>query len=126
MHPLRLIRIALEAEGVRLHYLARRMLARCVMGLLALLLLLAALVFGHIAAWCWLNSFLPPQHAALVVGGVDLLLAVILIALAGRASPGPAEREARAVRQRALEGAAQSVSVTSLLLRLVALLTRSR
>jgi hypothetical protein len=126
MHPLRLLRIALAAEGLHLRYLVRRTVARCVMGLFALLLLLAAVVFGHIAAWCWLNSLLAPQNAALVVGGADLLLAVILMALAGRASPGPAEREARAVRRRALEGVAQSVSVTSLLLRLIALLRRSR
>jgi hypothetical protein len=126
VRPLRLVRIALAAEAVRLRYQLRRTVIRAAIGVVATALLLSALVFGHIAAWNWLRESLAPGMVALIFAGADLLLAVVLALAALRSVPGPVEREARAVRERALDDAADFVSISALLLRLVDLLTHRR
>jgi hypothetical protein len=119
VHPLRLVRIALEAEQLRLGLHARRTASRVVMGSVALALLLGALGFGHVAAWYWLRVYLQAQYVALIFAGIDLLFALLLFLIAFRSSPGLAEVEALAVRRRALESATEALSLSALLVRLV-------
>jgi uncharacterized membrane protein YvlD (DUF360 family) len=119
MRTLRLVRIAAAAEGVRLRRQARRTVVRAVLGIVALGFLAAALVLGHVAAWFWLLEFWSVPGAALALGGVDLVIAAALALLAARLSPGAVEREALAVRRRALDGAAASVELQALVFRLV-------
>ena len=126
MHPFRLLRIALEAERLRLGLHARRTATRVAMGLVALLLLLGAVLFGHIAAWYWLREHMAGQFVALIFAGADLVLALVLFLLATRSSPGRAESEALLVRRRALESATQTLTVSALVMRLVQGLVRSR
>jgi hypothetical protein len=123
---LRLVRIALAAEALRLRYQFRRAVIRAVIGVVAMALLLGALAFGHIAAWNWLRESMAPAPVALIFAGVDLLLAVVLGWLALRSVPGAVEREARAVRERALDDAADCLSISALLLQLIDLLTHRR
>ena len=118
VHPLRLVRIALEAERLRLGLHAKRTAGRVVMGSIALALLLGALGFGHIAAWFWLRDYLAGQYVALIFAGIDLLFALLLFLLAFRSSPGLAEVEALAVRRRALESATETLRISALLARL--------
>lgn len=126
MLSLRLLRIALEAEALRLNHKAKRIVARAVFGCVALALLLGALVFGHIAAWYWLREVLPERYVALIFLGTDLLLAALLALRAMRSTPGLVEREALALRRSALEDATASLTVSALLLRLLEQLLRSR
>ncbi|MGA3003240.1 MAG: hypothetical protein ABSE20_16125 [Acetobacteraceae bacterium] len=126
MHPLRLLRIALEAERLRMGLHARRVAGRVVMGSIALVLLLGGLGFGHVAAWFWLRSYLAGQYVALIFAGVDLVIALLLFLVAFRSSPGLAEVEALAVRRRALESATEALSISALMLRLLEQLLRSR
>lgn len=55
LRPLRLARIAAEAEGLRLRYVAQRTATRGIVGVIALIFVLAALGFFHIALWFWLR-----------------------------------------------------------------------
>ena len=130
MRTLRLARIAAEAEGLRLRHHAQRTVVRAVLGITALGFLTAAVVFAHIAIWCWLQTFWERQNVALTLAAGDLVLALLLGLLAARSSPGRVEREATAVRRRALEAASATVAATTLAaqsLRVIGnLLSRSR
>ncbi len=100
-------------------YQARRMVIRVLLACMARALLLGALAFGHVAAWCWLRRSLPAEYVALIFAGVDLLLAVVLLVVANRSRPGAVEAEALAVRRRALDDAVGSLTISALLMRLV-------
>jgi hypothetical protein len=119
MRTLRLARIAAEAEGLRLRSGAQRTVIRAILGLVALGFLLGALVFGQIAAWYWLRVSWDRPAAALILGGAELVLALIFGLLAARSAPGRIEVEALAVRRRALESATSSLAFSALVTQLV-------
>jgi hypothetical protein len=119
MHPLRLARIAAEAEGLRLRQLARRTAVQAVCGVVAFAFLIGTVAFVHVAAWCWLRLSWEGQYAALILAGADLLMAVLLGLLATRSSPGKVELEALAVRQRALEGATTTLAWSTMALQVL-------
>ena len=114
MRTLRLARIAAEAEGLRLRHRVRRTAARAAAGCVALAFLLLAVMFAHIAVWCWLRLSFEARYVALMFAGADLVLAGVLGLLAARSSPDRVEVEALAVRQRAMEGAAASIAWSTL------------
>ena len=130
MRTLRLARIAIEAEGLRLRQRAQRTAVRVAFGLVALTFLIGAVAFVHIAAWYWLRGALPRESTAAIMAGADFVLAMVLGFLATRSAPGRVELEALEVRQRAMESAMGSIAISSLMvqaLRLLAgLLRRSR
>jgi hypothetical protein len=131
MRPVRLARIAAEAEGVRLRGLVSRILTRVVLGVVALLFVLGAVVFVHIGAWFGLQTGLglTPLAATGIVGGVDLLLAIVLGALASRSTPSRVELEALDVRRKAIQSIGSTLSLTQLaipLIRIVANMRRKR
>jgi hypothetical protein len=130
MRPLRLARIAAEAEGLRLRYAAKRAATRAIIGVIALAFLLGAVTFCHFAIWFWLRRSWEPPSAALIMAGGDLVLALAFGLLAARSSPSQIEREALEVRKRALESATSGLAVSAIatqLLRLaVNLVRRSR
>jgi hypothetical protein len=125
VHPLRLLRIAIEAERLRLGLQVKRTETRVAMAVVALAMLLGALGFGHVAVWYWLRDYLSAKYVALIFAGVDLVIALVLLLLAARSSPGLAEAEAHAVRRRALESAAEALTISTVLARLVGLWLRS-
>jgi hypothetical protein len=114
LRPLRLARIAAEAEGLRLRYVARRTAIRAVMGLIALVFLLGALAFLHVAFWFWLRRHFESTPASLIVTGADLLIALLFGLIAARSSPGRLETEALEVRRRALENATSTLAYSTL------------
>jgi hypothetical protein len=118
MRPLRLARLAAEAEGVRLRAMAARMVTRIVLAVLSLVFVLAALAFAHAAAWYWLRvgEVLPFYQATGIVGGADLLIALILGLIATRSGPGRVEREALAVRRQAVMGIGKFLTISELAL----------
>jgi hypothetical protein len=98
--------------------MASRIIVRVVLAVVALLFVIGALVFVHIAAWYWIRidremSF---YAASGILGGVDLLIAVILLVLASRSTPSRVEREALLVRQRAVEGITGVFTLSQLVL----------
>jgi hypothetical protein len=114
MRTLRLARIAAEAEGLRLRQQAKRTVIRGVLGVVALVFLAGALAFAHIAAWFWLRLDWEARHASLILAGADLVLAALLGLLAARSSPGRVEREALAVRRRAIDSATSPLALSVL------------
>ena len=114
MRPLRLARIAAEAEGVRLRHRAQRTAVRVAFAMIALVFLAGTLAFLHVAGWFWLRLSWERQYAALILAGADFVLALLLALLAMRSSPDQVELEALAVRQRALEGVTAGVAWSAL------------
>lgn len=126
MHPLRLLRIALEAERLRIGLHLRRTAGRVVMGVIALALSFGALVFGHVAAWYWLRRYFLPEYVGLIFFGTDLVVALVFFTLAFRSSPGLAESEALAVRRQAMQQVGASLTMTALIARVLEQLVRLR
>lgn len=118
---LRLARIAAEAEGLRLRRQARRAAIRGVLGLIALVWLLGAVVFAHVAVWNWLETSVgwTPLGTAWALAGGDTVVALVLCLMAARLGPGKVETEALAVRSRAVDAATNSLAVSALLLQAV-------
>ena len=106
--------------------MAKRAALRMVWLYFAVTMLFCALCFGHLAAWFWLRETIPAPQTAGIFAAADLGLALVLTWLAFRSVPGPAEREALAVRRRAVDGAMESLSVSALLIRAVELLLKPR
>jgi hypothetical protein len=128
MRPIRLARIAAEAEGVRLRGMMTRIVTRVVFAVIALFFILGALAFGHIAAWYEIRLALNQSYLATagILGGVDVLVAVILLLLASRSSPSRVETEAREVRRKALEGLTGALSLAQLALPLLRIIPGAR
>jgi hypothetical protein len=122
--PFTLVRIAAEAEVVRLRALANRTALRAVLAAIALLFLLGALVFAHVAAWFWLDR--PAVASAGILGGTDLLLAIIFGGLALRSAQSAVELGAINIRRQALQGIASQTALARLLISVVRLLGRGR
>jgi hypothetical protein len=121
MRPVRLARIAAEAEGVRLRGMMARMVTRAIFAVIALFFILGAVTFAHIAAWYEIRVALDLSYLATagILGGADLLLAIILLFLASRSTPSRVETEAREVRRQALQGLGSALNLTQLVLPLV-------
>ena len=102
MQSLKLARIAADAERLRLKRHVRRLVMRAMFGAIACVFLLCALTSAHVVGYIALRLRLAPLQAGLVVLGVDLVLAILLGLLAMRGGEDALEREARAVRDRAL------------------------
>lgn len=117
MRMLRLARIAAEAEGLRLRRQARRTVVRLALVSIGLAFLAVALAFGHVAVWFALRfgANMAPWAAALVMGGIDLAIALVFVLIAALSGPGRVEVEALQVRQRALEQAAGTLAIGTLL-----------
>jgi hypothetical protein len=101
MRTLRLARIAAEAEGLRLRAMARRRLNQVILGAVACLFALCALAIAHFAGWLALVTVVRPLYAALVLLGIDVVIAAVVGLLAGRSSPSRAELDAMLVRDQA-------------------------
>jgi hypothetical protein len=128
MRSVRLARIAAEAEGVRLRGFASRIVTRAVLGLIALLFVSGALVFAHLAAWYWLLVGLEMSRlaAACILGGADLLAAVILGFLATRSAPSRVELEALDVRRKAIQAIGGTLSLTRLVIPIMRIMVNRR
>ena len=108
---------------------AGRIVLRAVLGVIALLFLLGAIVFAHIAVWYWLRTGWAQSFpaAAGILGGADLLVAIILGFAATRSSPSRVELEALEVRRKAVTAIGGVFSLAGLvipILRIVANLRR--
>jgi hypothetical protein len=113
MRPGRLVRIAAEAEILRLRGMITRIAVRTALAGVALVFLLGALTSAHIAAWYWLRINLGQSFLATsgILGGLDLLIGIVCGLLASRSRPGRVEREALLVRRQAVAGLGNAFSL---------------
>jgi hypothetical protein len=118
MRPFRLACIAAEAEGVRLRGFASRIVVRAILLMVALVFLLGAITFVHLAAWYWLRTGLNQSFPAAtgILGGSDLVVAIILAFAATRSSPSRVELEALEVRRKAIVAIGGTFSLASLVI----------
>jgi hypothetical protein len=118
MRAYRLLQVALQAEMLRWRSMAARMAVRAAFACVALLFLVGALTFAHVAGWAWLrlNQGFNEYATAGILGGVDLVIAIVFLVLAGRSGPGTTEREALEVRRRALHSVGNALSLGSMLI----------
>lgn len=128
MRPLRLARVAAEAEGLRWRRMTQRIVIRVVFAFVALVFLLGTLAFVHVAVWYWLRIGvgLTQIWTAVTVGGGDLVIAVVLAVLATRSSPGRVEQEALEVRRRALTNMQSNLALSAMLMPLLRMAWRRR
>jgi hypothetical protein len=111
MRAVNLAKVAAEAEILRIQHMLKRQGMRAAFGLAALIFALGVLVLVHVAGWQVLRLYVPPIYAALILLCVDLVVAAIFGILAARSSPSRDEREALAIRQRALHEARSSLAL---------------
>jgi hypothetical protein len=102
MRSLDLLAAAAAAERLRLRLEARRAMRRILTVAIAALFALAAIGFAHVAGWQGAEHWLGALGASLLVGGIDLAIAIVLLLIAAGSRPEPAAIEARVVRQMSL------------------------
>jgi hypothetical protein len=115
MRSVSLLRLALEAEILRLRHLLQRQAWRAAFGLIAAIFGVSVLVLANVAGWQALRLYVAPIYATLILLGVNLVVTVVFALLSARSSPSHAEREALRIRREALEGAQSSLALTAAL-----------
>jgi hypothetical protein len=126
LRALRASRIAYDAEVLRVRLHARRLAVRLVLAVAALAFLGCTMTCAHVAAWYWLRLDYGWQaHTATILLAVgDLVVGGVLATVALRLGPGPAEREARLVRQQAWRAIVETTVFPMLVVRVLRLLRR--
>ena len=112
MRSINLLKIAAEAELLRLRAMLARQARRAVFGGVAVIFVLAVLALAEMAGWQALRLKVEPIAATLILLGINLVIATAFGVLAARSAPGPTEREALRVRRQALEAARGSLAFT--------------
>ena len=122
MRSINLLKLAFEAELLRLRAMIARQGRRAAFGALAVVFGLAVLVWAEAAGWQALLIKLEPLPATFLLLGVNLAIAAACGVLAARSTPGHTECEALRVRRQALEAARGSMAFTAAVPAVTALL----
>jgi hypothetical protein len=125
MRAANLVKVAAQAEILRIQHMLKRQGMRAAFGLAGLIFILGALVLLHVIGWQVLRLYVSAIYASLIMLAVDLVIAAVFGLLAARSSPSRQEREASDVRRRALHEARSSVALGALI-PLAGALLRSR
>jgi MFS family permease len=115
MRPLRLARVAAEAEGILLRRHVRRIVIRVMLAAVALLFLMGALAMLHVAFWLQVSPSWGPVVTALALAGIDAVIAAIIALLAARDTQDKVMTDAVAVRNLALNEMRSAVTITAML-----------
>ena len=102
MRTLSLARLAVEAEGLRFKRRLRRVAVRASLGTFALIFVVSAIACIHIAGWFALSRYLAPAWSALVLAGMDLVIALIFAQIARGDLHDAVEEEAKETREAAV------------------------
>ena len=94
MRSINLLKLALDAEMLRLRAMAARHGRRAAFGSIALIFALAVLALAEIAGWQGLRLRVEAIPTTLILLGSNLVIAAVFGLLAARSSPGHAELEA--------------------------------
>jgi len=128
VRSINLLRIAAEAELLRLRAMVARQGRRAAFGMVAFIFAIGVLILAEVTGWQALRLYvaLAPIAAILILLGVNLVIAAIFGLLAMRSSPGHAEQEALRVRRQALDAARGSLTLTAIVPVATTLLRRRR
>ena len=126
MRSINLLKIAAEAELLRLRTMMARQVRRGIFGAVAAVFGVAVLALAEVAGWQALRLKFQPIPTTLILLGINLAIAVVFGVLASHSAPSHMEQEAMEVRQRALEAARGSLVFTAALPTTVRLLRGGR
>ena len=126
MRSINLLRIAFEAELLRLRAMVARQGRRAAFGIVAFIFVIGVVILAEAAGWQALRLYVASIAATLILLGVNLVIAGIFGLLAMRSSPGHAEQEALRVRQQALGAARGFFAFTTIVPVATTLLRRRR
>lgn len=102
MRPVRLLRLAAQAEALRWRRMGRGYAIQAAFGAGAAVFGLMLLLMLHVALFAWLAPTQGGWQAALIIAVVDLVVAALMGWLAGRQNLDPVMLEAARVRDDAL------------------------
>jgi hypothetical protein len=115
VRSINLLKIAAEAEVLRLRMMIARQVRRGIFGAVAAVFGVAVLALAEVAGWQALRLKFQPIPTTLILLGINLAIAAAFGVLAARSAPGSTEREALRVRRQALETARGSLVFTAAL-----------
>lgn len=113
MRSIKLLRLAFDAELLRLRAMMARQGRRAAFAVIALIFALAVLALAEATGWLFLRHRAESIPATLILLGVNLIIAAIFGVLAARSSPGSTEQEALRVRRQALDAARGALAFTA-------------
>jgi Ni/Fe-hydrogenase subunit HybB-like protein len=113
MRTTNLIKVAAQAEMLRIQHMLKRQGIRAAFGFAALVFVIGALVLANVVGWQVARMYVEPIYASLIMLGVNLLIAVVFGLLAARSSPSRHETDAIEIRKRALREARGSVALSA-------------
>ena len=113
MRSINLLKVAAEAELLRLRALLARQGRRAAFGVVAAIFVLGVLVLAEITGWQVLRLYVAPIPTTLILLGINFAIAAVFGVLAARSSPSHTEREALQVRRQALDAARGTLSFTA-------------
>jgi hypothetical protein len=113
MRAVKLAEVAAQAEKLRLQALAQRQV-RGLYGPVAAVFAVGALALGHLVAFLAIVPSLGSLWTSLVLLAFDLLVAVVLGAVAALSKPGEIEAEAQRLKEIALRQMRQDLTVAAL------------
>jgi hypothetical protein len=113
MRSVNLLKLAFEAELLRLRAMMARQGRRAALGAIAVVFGLAVLALAEATAWQTLLFKFEPLPATLILLGVNLAIVAVFGVLAARSTPGNTEREALRVRRQALDAARGSLAFSA-------------
>ena len=77
MRAVDLVKVAAEAEILRIQHMLKRQGLRAAFGFVAILFVLGVLVLANVAGWQVLRLYVSAIYATLIMLGINLLIAVI-------------------------------------------------
>jgi hypothetical protein len=110
-----MVKIAVDAEVIRLKAMAKRQGTRVAFGTVAAIFALGVLVLLNILIWQLLCFYMQPIYATLILLAINLVITVIFGVLAMRSTPSQTEQQALEIRQRAVRELQGSLAMTALL-----------
>jgi cobalamin biosynthesis protein CobD/CbiB len=113
VRTINLLKVAAEAELLRLRAWLARQGKRVAFGAVAVIFMLGVLVLVEVVGWQVLRLYVASISATLILLGINFVICALFGALAARSSPSHAEREALRVRRQALDAARGALSFTA-------------
>jgi hypothetical protein len=121
-----LLKVALDAELLRLRAMMARQGRRAAFAVVAVIFALAVLTLAEVIGWLALRLRFESIPATATLLGVNLVIAALFGVLAARSSPGHTEQEALRVRRQALDAARGTLAFTAAVPAVVRLLGNGR
>ena len=113
MRSVNLLKLAFEAELLRLRAMMARQGRRAAFAVIALIFALIVLALAEATGWLVLRHRAESIPSTLILLGINLVIAAIFGLMAARSSPGHTEQEAIQVRRQALDAARGTLTFTA-------------